>query len=41
MASFAASVGVRSAPDVALIELATRVGLNLQAGPTSEILTNV
>ena len=41
MASFAAGVGVRSAPDVALIELATRVGLNLQAGPTSEILTNV
>jgi hypothetical protein len=41
MASFAAGVGFRSAPDVALIELATRVRLNVQAGPTSEILTNV
>jgi hypothetical protein len=39
MASFADGGG--SAPDAALIELATRVGLNVQAGPTSEILANV
>jgi pimeloyl-ACP methyl ester carboxylesterase len=41
LASFAAGVGFRSAPDAALVEAATRVELNVQAGPTSEILANI